>query len=87
MDGYRLASPRPAGYIPVTSQSSLLHRESPDTFGPDRVIFAADWPVCTIGGTFQQWLDAVKVITKDRAAEECEKLFHDNAIKAYGIQS
>jgi predicted TIM-barrel fold metal-dependent hydrolase len=57
-----------------------------DTFGPDRAIFASDWPVCTAGGTFKQWLDAVKAITKDRKEEERKKLFHDNAVKFYGLK-
>jgi predicted TIM-barrel fold metal-dependent hydrolase len=58
-----------------------------DSFGPDRVIFAADWPVCTSAGTFKQWLDAVKVITKDRKEEERKKLFHDNAERFYGLKA
>lgn len=58
-----------------------------DSFGPDRVIFAADWPVCTAGGTFKQWLDAVKAITKGRKAEERKKLFHDNAVRFYGLKA
>jgi predicted TIM-barrel fold metal-dependent hydrolase len=57
-----------------------------DTFGPDRAIFASDWPVCTVGGTFKQWLDAVKTITKNRKEEERKKLFHDNALKFYGLK-
>src|SRR5581483_9589680 len=27
-----------------------------DTFGEDRVMFAGDWPVCTLRATFAQWL-------------------------------
>jgi predicted TIM-barrel fold metal-dependent hydrolase len=58
-----------------------------NSFGPDRVIFAADWPVCTSAGTFKQWLDTIKVITKERKADERKKLFHDNAVTFYGLQS
>lgn len=57
-----------------------------DTFGPDRAIFASDWPVCTVGGTFKQWLDAVKTITKSRKEDDRKKLFHDNALKFYGLK-
>jgi predicted TIM-barrel fold metal-dependent hydrolase len=57
-----------------------------DTFGPDRAIFASDWPVCTVGGTFTQWLEAVKTITKGRKEEERKKHFHDNAAKFYGLK-
>ena len=55
-------------------------------FGPDRVMFAGDWPVCTLAATFKQWLDAVKAIVKDRKEEEQRKLFHDNAVRVYGLE-
>lgn len=58
-----------------------------DRFGPDRAIFAADWPVCTSAGTFKQWLDAVKAITRDRKEDERKKLFHDNAVRFYGLKA
>ena len=28
-------------------------------FGPDRVMFAGDWPVCTRAATFRQWVEAL----------------------------
>lgn len=56
-----------------------------DTFGEDRVIFAGDWPVCTLRASFAQWLNALKEIVKDRPATFQKKLFHDNAAKFYGI--
>ncbi len=56
-----------------------------DTFGPDRVMFGGDWPVCTKAATFKQWVDALKTIVKDRKAEDQLKLFHDNAVKFYGL--
>lgn len=56
-----------------------------DTFGDDRVMFAGDWPVCTLKASFSQWVDALREIVKDRTAEFQRKLFHDNATKFYGI--
>ena len=56
-----------------------------DTFGEDRVMFAGDWPVCTLRATFGQWLNALKLIVKDRPTSFQKKLFHDNAAKFYGI--
>jgi len=56
-----------------------------DSFGPDRVIFASDWPVCTRVATFRQWVEALKEIVRSRGeAEQC-KLFHDNAVRFYGL--
>lgn len=56
-----------------------------DTFGDDRIFFGGDWPVCTISSTYQQWLDALKFIVKDRSPEFQRKLFHDNAVRHYGL--
>ncbi len=56
-----------------------------DVFGPDRVMFAGDWPVCTLAATYKQWVGALQSIVKGRKEEEQRKLFHDNAVKFYGI--
>jgi predicted TIM-barrel fold metal-dependent hydrolase len=56
-----------------------------DSFGPDRVIFAGDWPVCTTVATLAEWVSALKEIVRERPAEQQRKLFHDNAVKVYGL--
>jgi L-fuconolactonase len=55
------------------------------TFGPDRVMFAGDWPVCTLKATFRQWVEALRSITRNRSAADNHKLFHDNAVRVYGL--
>ncbi len=56
-----------------------------DTFGENRVMFAGDWPVCTLRATFSQWVNALKQIVSNRSLEFQKKLFHDNAEAFYGI--
>jgi len=56
-----------------------------ETFGPDRVMFAGDWPVCTLRASLRQWIEALNEITSGRSAAERTKLFHDNAVKFYGL--
>jgi predicted TIM-barrel fold metal-dependent hydrolase len=56
-----------------------------EVFGPDRVMFGGDWPVCTLRATLKQWVEALKLIVKDRKAEEQRKLFHDNAARVYRL--
>jgi predicted TIM-barrel fold metal-dependent hydrolase len=57
-----------------------------DVFGPDRVMFGGDWPVCTKTATFKQWFQALAAIVGGRSAEEQRKLFHDNAVRVYGLE-
>ena len=56
-----------------------------DSFGPDRVMFGGDWPVCTLAATYKQWVEALKQIVHDRTGQDQRKLFHDNAAKFYGL--
>lgn len=54
-------------------------------FGPDRVIFGGDWPVCTLAASYRQWVEALRSIIADRSEVERKKLFHDNAARFYGL--
>jgi predicted TIM-barrel fold metal-dependent hydrolase len=56
-----------------------------DVFGPDRVMFGGDWPVCTQTATYKQWVEALKTIVHRRSEPEQRKLFHDNAVRFYGL--
>lgn len=57
-----------------------------DSFGPNRVVFGSDWPVCTVAGaTYRQWVDALRQIVSTRPEHEQRCLFHDNAIRFYEI--
>ncbi|MFL5242159.1 MAG: amidohydrolase family protein [Gemmataceae bacterium] len=58
-----------------------------DTFGPDRVMFGGDWPVCTLAASYKEWFDALTTIVKDRSRAAQEKLFHDNAVRVYGLKA
>jgi L-fuconolactonase len=56
-----------------------------DQFGPDRVVFGGDWPVCTLAATYRQWVEALRAIVAARPSAEQKKLFHDNAIRVYRL--
>ena len=57
-----------------------------DSFGPDRVIFGSDWPVCLLGAPLKEWVAALRQIIADRPAEEQQKLLFGNAARRYGLQ-
>jgi predicted TIM-barrel fold metal-dependent hydrolase len=56
-----------------------------EVFGPDRVMFGGDWPVCTLTATYKQWVEALKTIVHDRSEQDQRKLFHDNAVRFYAL--
>ncbi|MEN9572260.1 MAG: hypothetical protein RL514_115 [Verrucomicrobiota bacterium] len=56
-----------------------------DTFGPDRVVFGGDWPVCLLGATYQQWVTMLRQIIASRPAEHQRKLWSANALRHYAL--
>jgi predicted TIM-barrel fold metal-dependent hydrolase len=56
-----------------------------EVFGPDRVIFASDWPVCTRTASLRQWVLALKEIVRGRSDVDNGKLFYQNAVRFYRL--
>ncbi len=56
-----------------------------DAFGPERVIFASDWPVCLRNMSLAQWIGTAKQVIADRPQADQRKFFHDNAYAFYGL--
>jgi predicted TIM-barrel fold metal-dependent hydrolase len=54
-------------------------------FGPDRVMFAGDWPVCTLRSSYRRWVEILRSIVRNRSDEDNRKLFHDNAVRFYRL--
>ncbi len=56
-------------------------------FGPDRVVFGGDWPVCRLGAELAQWIQALKQVIHERPLAEQQKLLHDNALRVYRLSA
>jgi L-fuconolactonase len=54
-------------------------------FGPDRVVFAGDWPVCLRGMPLRSWVNLLKDVVASRPEKDQRRLFHDNAVRFYGL--
>lgn len=57
-----------------------------DAFGPDRVFFGGDWPVCLLGSPVRGWIDALKQIISSRPEHEQRKLWSANALSFYKLR-
>ena len=57
-----------------------------DTFGPDRVVFGSDWPVCLLGGPLKTWVNMLTQIISSRSRAEQQKLWSGNAVRHYGLK-
>lgn len=56
-----------------------------DAFGPDRVFFGGDWPVCLLGSSVRGWVEALNQIVSSRPVSEQRKLWSKNAIRFYRL--
>jgi L-fuconolactonase len=56
-----------------------------DAFGPDRAVFAGDWPVCLLGMPLRNWVEVLKEVVAGRPEKEQRKLFHGNAVGFYAL--
>lgn len=75
----------PAGRDIADSLGHIL-RYTADSFGPDRILFGGDWPVCNKTADFRRWVEAVDQVFADASESERRKLFHDNAVRFYGLK-
>jgi len=79
-----IAGARPDDWSAADLEPIVLHVL--ESFGPERVMFGGDWPVCTLAATLRQWVEALHWIVRDRPAGERRKLFHDNAARFYALE-
>ncbi len=55
------------------------------TFGPDRVMFGSDWPVCTLQASYGQVVEVSELLIENLSESEQAGVFGDNAIDWYGL--
>ena len=55
-------------------------------FGPKRVMFGSDWPVCLLAVSYQRWVSSVEKFASSLSPSEQQYLWAQTAIEAYGIQ-
>lgn len=56
-----------------------------EVFGPDRAMFASDWPVCTRVASLREWVAALNTVVRGRSEEQRRKLFGENAVRFYEL--
>lgn len=54
-------------------------------FGPERIMFGSDWPVCLAATTYEEWLVCAEQLTADLSATESAEVFGGTAARVYGL--
>ena len=56
------------------------------SFGPDRVMWGSDWPVCRLKGEYDVWLSTAQSLTAHSTPLEQAKVFGQNARNFYRLR-
>ena len=56
-----------------------------EAFGPDRIVYGSDWPVCLVAASYEKMIDIVEYFFSSFSPNEQEKFFGGNAITFYNI--
>lgn len=57
-----------------------------DAFGPERLMFGSDWPVCLLAGSYSQVKELIEDFLSGRPAAERDAVFGRNAARFYGLK-
>lgn len=56
-----------------------------ECFGPGRLLWGSDWPVCTLASGYRRWVDAAEELTAACSAGERLAIFGGNATAFYRL--
>lgn len=57
-----------------------------EAFGPDRILYGSDWPVCKLAAEYSQVVDLAEQLSCELSIHEQAKFFGQNARKFYRIE-
>ena len=67
------------------SDNVPIIRETIDIFGPDRALFASNFPVARMRVDYDSWIGAVNEALEGAGPDEREKVFSRNALRVYRV--
>ncbi|MFD6681683.1 amidohydrolase family protein [Micromonospora parva] len=58
-----------------------------DAFGPDRLMFGSDWPVCLLASSYQRWVDTLAELLDSQDGADKASVWGATARRAYGLEA
>ncbi|MCA9133344.1 MAG: amidohydrolase family protein [Planctomycetales bacterium] len=56
-----------------------------EAFGPQRLMFGSDWPVCLLRSSYRRWVTAVAELSSELSENEQRDFWGENARRAYRL--
>jgi predicted TIM-barrel fold metal-dependent hydrolase len=75
---------RPGQPWTLTANGPII-RDTINIFGPERCMFASNFPVDGLAGSFQMIYGGFRAAVSNRPVDERRMLFHDNAVRIYRL--
>ncbi|WP_419740792.1 amidohydrolase family protein [Ruegeria sp.] len=57
-----------------------------NSFGPSRLIWGSDWPVCTLASSYERWLETTDLLLSQLSRSERDAVMGGNAARAYNLR-
>ena len=54
-----------------------------DSFGPSRLMFGSDWPVCLLATGYEQWVEIIRRFIASLSPDEQKQIWESNAHNIY----
>jgi L-fuconolactonase len=58
-----------------------------EAFGPERLMFGSDWPVCLLAGSYRQVLQLIEDCVRANVPSRLEDIFGGNAMRFYSLKA
>ncbi len=56
-----------------------------EAFGPNRVMFGSDWPVCLLAASYADVVDTAEILTSTLSASDQQSVFNTTATRTYNL--
>jgi L-fuconolactonase len=58
-----------------------------EAFGPERLLFGSDWPVCAVASSHAQWVATIEDFIGELSEDEKDRIMGENAAKIYRLSN
>jgi L-fuconolactonase len=74
-----------SSWTPADLQPAVAH--ALDAFGPGRLMFGSDWPVCLLATSYTRWIDVVSDLLSELDENARDMIWRRTARRVYGLES
>ena len=56
-------------------------------FGPERIVWGSDWPVCTLASSYDRWCQSTETLLAGLSEADQSAIWGKNALALYGLEA